>query len=304
MKDLTELWGHNEALSCYWNPERRSTVMQWFHTDQPEMYDPNLTTYTPDSFDYRINSMGYRGPEFENIFEDPQDVILYVGCSFTFGVGCPYEHTWAYMLHEELCNRAGKKFQYINLGCGGTGEDYIIRTLSNWLELIKPVAVFIMFPEFGRSEIAYPKSEQLQRMGIGYPNPKAPKLGNILQNASLQSRWDTISSSYKTMNEDINLLLRWRQNVEHIRLLLKDIPWYWQTWDIESTQKMEYNTSLAYSIIDHKLPAMLTMLGKVVTNKNGYQDQYGSGRDHSHTGYRESLVFVNKNIDSITPFWK
>jgi hypothetical protein len=70
---------------------------------------------------YRINSHGYRGPEFRS--EKPEGVyrIVLLGDSFTFGEGTPEPSIYATRLREGLLERGieGKRIEVVNLGVPG-----------------------------------------------------------------------------------------------------------------------------------------------------------------------------------------
>jgi hypothetical protein len=64
----------------------------------------------------RINSLGYRGPEFDPIMRG-QFRVLVVGDSFTFGHGCAAEETYAAVLGRELSVRCpDREVEVINAG--------------------------------------------------------------------------------------------------------------------------------------------------------------------------------------------
>lgn len=300
MMDFDRYWGHSrEALSCAYNPEFRGNYYQWMHTDQLENWNPKTTAYKPDDFGYHINSYGYRGPEIDHILEDPTNTIMYLGCSFTFGIGCPFEDTWAYQLHQALCKRDGKEYKYLNLSIGGAGEDFITRTLSNWLPMVKPMAVFILFPEPTRRELIYPGNTWLDRHGASYPVPKPPKtIGQMFGINVREQEWKNFHNANIDGLDGDNQYWKWMHHINTISILLKDTPWFWQTWDVVFRQYLEDNPSFVAAQRKHLLPYRLPFCG-VETSKGWFM---GSGRDSSHSGILESVKFVERNLPHIPSF--
>ena len=88
-------------------------VRQFFHTDPRGYFGPDAI------LTYRINSLGFRGPEAR--LEKPPGTfrILGLGDSFTFGTGVREEDTFLAVLRERLARRGA--FEVWNLGIMGYG---------------------------------------------------------------------------------------------------------------------------------------------------------------------------------------
>lgn len=123
----------------------------WLPTDTKERYDQNLATkrYLLEKFGwvgkeikYKFNSLGFRSEEF-----DQEDQAVFLGCSFTVGVGLPVEDTWAYHISKNL------NLKCYNLGIGGGSMDLAFRLSYFLLKEIKPKIVFLLCPSEFRCEI-------------------------------------------------------------------------------------------------------------------------------------------------------
>lgn len=69
----------------------------------------------PKEFDYEIKEHGFRVTP-----ADPtKPIIVFAGCSMTFGIGLPVEDTWCHLVAKEL----GYENQYLNMGIPGSGPD-------------------------------------------------------------------------------------------------------------------------------------------------------------------------------------
>jgi hypothetical protein len=92
-----------------------------YHKHVPNVDWNQLIEYYKDKpIEYRFNSQGFRDTELS---DKPNNVDVYIGCSFTSGVGHHIEHTWPYLLGEKL------GYPYINAGIGGSGCITQYRTL-------------------------------------------------------------------------------------------------------------------------------------------------------------------------------
>ena len=93
-------------------------------------------------FDYKFNSQGFRSPEFTN---DP--TIMFLGCSFTMGMGLPFEDLWTTLVTKEL------GLAQANLAQAGTSADTAFRMTLGWLDKIKPKILIYMQPPAARFEL-------------------------------------------------------------------------------------------------------------------------------------------------------
>ena len=112
--------------------------------DYFQLIDQATTDYTADDVRYDLN-YGFRcQPDYEMI-----DVMA-LGCSHTFGVGIPLEHTWGYQLTEKLGMNTDR---YANFGvCGGSLET-VLMIASNVIMRHKPRVVAVLAPHSERSQI-------------------------------------------------------------------------------------------------------------------------------------------------------
>ena len=128
-----------------------NTNNQWFDIDNQTTYRDNLSNkyeqlkehnWIDKTFSYKINSHGFRSEEFTH---DPS--IMFLGCSFTCGIGLPLENMWAYIVSQHL----GLKMA--NFGIGGTGPDTAFRLAYYYISQIKPKIVVYLEPPEGRFSV-------------------------------------------------------------------------------------------------------------------------------------------------------
>jgi hypothetical protein len=124
-------------------------VYQFTATDNVENYQKNLRDmpvdwwYRTKPVFYKINSKGYRAPEWENI--KWEKTIVLFGCSMTLGTGLAEDETIAWYLNQIL-NK-----QVINLGVGGSSIQYT--AYNNMLlhkNFPKPWAVVNLWTDINR----------------------------------------------------------------------------------------------------------------------------------------------------------
>jgi hypothetical protein len=123
--------------------------VKWFGSDRQKEYRKNPhPVFGPEDIIYRINSYGYRCPEFElrkQVQEDAVHVVT-VASSDAFGTGLPEEKTYPAIFKELLQSYLDRPAINWNLGMGGGSADYITRTLISALQILKPDIVLLTFP--------------------------------------------------------------------------------------------------------------------------------------------------------------
>lgn len=93
--------------------------------------------YPIQEFDYRYNSWGFRGPEYEQYIGKPVNICL--GDSFTVNVGGPIEHSWASQLARRF------DIPTLNLGMDGAGNDAIRLVYDRACKIFDVQNTFVMY---------------------------------------------------------------------------------------------------------------------------------------------------------------
>ena len=127
------------------------SVQYWLPMDTEELYQYNLKhnrhlleehKWIDAEIKYEFNSYGFRCDEFSS---DP--TAMFLGCSFTCGIGLPKQMIWPEILSQHLGLRCA------NLGIGGGSPDTAFRLCLGYIELIKPKILFYLEPPEGRVEL-------------------------------------------------------------------------------------------------------------------------------------------------------
>lgn len=123
----------------------------WLPMDTKELYKQNLKTkfellksqgWVDADISYKFNSTGFRSKEFVS-----NDSIVFLGCSFTVGVGLPVEKIFPEIVSSSV------KLDCYNLGVGGASADTCFRLAYYWLPRIQPKMVIAMLPSLHRLEL-------------------------------------------------------------------------------------------------------------------------------------------------------
>jgi hypothetical protein len=153
------------------------TTVNWCPGDFEELFDENMADpkkrallekngWTKDNVTYTFNKDGFRSDEFTY---EPDDSVLFLGCSLTVGIGVDLETTWTHRVASSLGLR------HYNLGVGGGGPDMCFRLAYHWIPRLRPKYVMMLTPYAGRMEIVVdnaiiqllPKSlKHLERNGL------------------------------------------------------------------------------------------------------------------------------------------
>jgi hypothetical protein len=126
--------------------------LDWLNMDTKKLYRHNLNkrrnlleqhNWIEKKFTYRFNSEGFRCDEFE----ENQDSIVFLGCSFTVGLGLPIETVWTSLVAEKL------GLKCYNLGIGGGSCDTAFRLGYHYIPKLKPKIVVLLIPYSNRFEL-------------------------------------------------------------------------------------------------------------------------------------------------------
>lgn len=140
------LWPFDIALKCY-NDKFYSKLEHdsFYQTGDHFQLVKNVTTdYTADNVTYDLN-YGFRARADYQYID-----IMTLGCSHTFGVGIPLEHTWGYQLTKKLNMNTDR---YANLGMCGASMENVLMIASSVIMRHQPKVVAILAPHSERSII-------------------------------------------------------------------------------------------------------------------------------------------------------
>lgn len=145
------MYNYNSFYKHYANK-----TLDWLPSDTSERYEENLrnklyllqsNNWINNHFKYKFNSHGFRCEEFTD-----EPTAMFLGCSYTIGIGLPVEKIWPELVAKELNLRCA------NLGIGGGSCDAAFRLCLGYIDIIKPKVVMFMIPPGIRYELVTDKS--------------------------------------------------------------------------------------------------------------------------------------------------
>jgi len=128
------------------HPRRINQVPMKYGFFTDNALDPQTLHKKPWS-DHRVNSFGYRCPEWDPMPDGKKNVVV-LGCSHTFGQGLEDNEHWVHFLSQHNTDR----LRYWNLGVPGASADACVRRLWGTQKLIDPKIVIVCWPAVSRRE--------------------------------------------------------------------------------------------------------------------------------------------------------
>jgi len=104
--------------------------------DTPYPFLPKSQTVVRQGIQYSTNDQGWRTP---NHSEDKGTGTMFIGCSYTLGVGVALEDTWSHRVWKTKGTDC-----FWNLGIGGAGIDTMSRIFWHWAPILKPESVYVL----------------------------------------------------------------------------------------------------------------------------------------------------------------
>lgn len=160
---------------------------------------------------YRINNLGFRGPDVE-LEKSDKPRIAFIGDSFTFGWGVEEEESWVGLLRNEHPN-----LELLNLGRGGTHPMDHAQLARKILPILKPDHVFICLTSW--NDLI--QMQRVLNVEAGAELPAIPSFQVKLPASSrFVQRWfPSISKKFRAP-ADINQ--RWKMEAEWISQTFPD----------------------------------------------------------------------------------
>ena len=183
------------------------TTIDWLPMDTKELYEKNFSEnydklkkygWINNPFTYSFNSHGFRCSEFS---KDPS--IMFLGCSYTAGIGIPEHNRWTDIVSTNL------NFKCANLGIGGSSSDTAFRLCYGWIDKIKPKIVVFNQPIGIRVELV--TSTNIDNLGVW----------SIDDYDSFFKRWSIDDENSKFNNIKNSLAIEYlcqRRNIKFIQL--------------------------------------------------------------------------------------
>jgi len=223
---------------------------------------------------YKINSNGFRTKHFEKL-KSKNTNILFLGCSFTSGVGLPEELIWTNQLIKMLDGKL-PNINYYNLGLMGAGIDIIINNLRVFIDNYgKPDYIFILYPGVERMILFFEDAQKF----IQITSP-----AKFLTNKKESNLPEFVADFAKNTTIE-NLILSSIQKLHMVELMCKNngIKLFWGTWHeayLEMYKHLNFNNYVP-------IPPR-----RFLDKNNENLPYWKEARDLSHpgSGYNQSIA--------------
>ncbi len=96
------------------------------------------------SFSHSNNSWGFRGPRDHTMKKTTVERWLFLGDSFTYGLGVNDDAVFAEVVQRTLVEN-GRAVEVVNAGVCGTGTEYALNLFEQWGASLKPAKVCLFF---------------------------------------------------------------------------------------------------------------------------------------------------------------
>ena len=218
----------------------------------------NLTKFKLEDVNYEINELGFR---MKISMEKIRNSIGIFGCSYTFGVGVPNEHTYTNLLNNNLDETI------CNFGIPGAGIQKITKAfmaINSFYQLKK--AVFVL-PSLYRYEFVRSKNDVIEILDLIH-NYRTEE--NIFQ--CIYENFDDVTflnEYFKNLN-----LIRYNAKIYGTEVIF--LTWCGKTFDLDRN----FNTNFIKDKIDF---IEVNEINGVGSNKIEVND---FARDGSHPGVR------------------
>jgi hypothetical protein len=263
-KYFLKLIGEYDSFYPYWGDVKfdsdKFNTSKWFANDNLINYIKNGNKkYSTDDIFYYINEHGFRINSKSLESDDNKDTIACFGCSNTFGVGLPWEHTWIYNLNEFL----EKKYEVKNYGVSGASNDNIARLIYNYTIINKPKIICCFFPELTRIELVDEDLNCLINYNDNFLSTSFncscsinPNFNN--ERKEIEEKQKKVFYAYQTIYKEKNSLFNFIKNFKFIEMICKlnNIDFYWGSWSSTLKMMSEENIKKYFNInsyVDIKL---------------------------------------------------
>lgn len=144
--------GHNDFTKYHPYIVNAGKHLKWLPSDTEELYQENLVkqrdllekhNWLSTEIEYKFNSDGFRSEEFSS----NGGGVMFLGCSLTFGIGLPLQHTFPQIVSKEL------GLECLNLSLPASSNDTAFRLADLWIDRLNPSVVILLSPSETRFEL-------------------------------------------------------------------------------------------------------------------------------------------------------
>lgn len=134
------------------NSKHSNRCYDWFTSDTKKLFAENLKNrkhelskngWLDKKISYEFDKFGFR----KNLNKQDKKDLLFLGCSFTFGIGIDYQSSFTNLVCDQL------KMNNVNWALPGGSNDSAFTLLNEYLEISTPTMVILVSPSAYRFEL-------------------------------------------------------------------------------------------------------------------------------------------------------
>jgi len=263
---LGRFWMRDELPHMLWADIPASSEFLWLHNDQRTVASGPWKDFP---IVYKTNGLGFRSREID--LASSLRKIMFVGCSFTMGVGVPYDEIWTSIATQRIEASLGEPVEQHNFGYSGHGNDFFAMIVHQVLPILKPDLLVVLFTEFSRRTHYH----RFGRLKTFLPSHVMPDF-----KAEHEAFIRLQSDSHDFMD-----FVRQHSLID-AAARLNGIPWAWQTWAQRSLPPPAQLQR--YVRIDNMIDTPFPAFGPTATDDTMRADL---ARDGVHPGPRSNRDF-------------
>jgi hypothetical protein len=187
-----------------------NSELLWLPADLPHRASG---AYKDVRITYKINAQGWRSREI--VPSSPNRKVMFVGCSFTMGIGLPYDEVWTSIATRHMETALGEPVEQHNFGYGAHGNDFFAMVVHQVLPILKPDMLVVLFTDLSRRTLFPQFGHRLALL----PN-YVPDGLNTVHQAFLQLQSDS---------DDFMDFVRQHSFIDAAAKLNRT-PWVWQAY--------------------------------------------------------------------------
>jgi len=245
--------------------------------DLRENWNPNYQEIV-----YNHNEHGFRCDSFS---AESQLPILFLGCSFTEGIGLNLEDVWSYRLLEKIKEYKNINIPYWSLAAGGASIDLQTLYLHAFIDQLKPKYIFFLLPPLERRLFrAFKKSIKFSARGSSnYHTSIAGDPLDYWQNQIIRQSKELLLDPDYSMLESVKSLL-----------LVNELCKRYQTKVFYSTWTNGIEATASFKIFE-----VNEQLNNLTRLKCEFPSIVDKARDNSHAGPITNNMFSEHVFEEV-----
>lgn len=282
-------------------PDNINLILEYSGIDHPKYcIDTEHFQKYPHSIQYNYNSRGYRDDEWPESRLD--QAVWCLGDSFTAGIGSPVQHTWTYLLSQQLSCRT------INVSMDGASNNWIAKKAISMIGQIRPKIVVLHWSYIERRE-GFPGRQDQRSWMKFYNNIKDPSWPDC---PMLEDAGSLPESIFKEITDVFKFPLDMYLNDHNLRVhcskvdIEQDITNTWQCINSVMQAANQSNVTVVNSFIPEfishgaAMPKFWTAPEATKIQHVPEFERLDLARDGHHYDILTAQYFVNQLVDKLS----